>query len=75
MTKKYALLLEPDEFTVIYQFLYMTKLGSNNRFEKAVSNFMRDIEPDLEKFLPADGVVPEIKVEFSDSDGLVFSVS
>lgn len=70
--------LTPEQFTVIYEFLYRTKLGKRNIYEDGISELMIKLEDD-----DAEGLVNAVKedngdfvvnVEFNEEDGMTFSL-
>jgi len=75
---RFNLKLTPEQFTVIYEFLYHTKLGNRNIYEDSVSDLMIQLEAD-----GAKDIVNAIKalsgnflvnVEFNQEDGMTFSL-
>lgn len=76
--KPVTLKLTREQFLVIYEFLYHTKLGERNVFEEAVSDLMIEMEDmgveDLvNEFRDVYGEV-EIQVHLSEEDGISLQV-
>ena len=79
LTGKYMkkLKLTPKQLAVIYQFLCHTRLGDINKFESEISDLMitlsnKGIEEYLNENVP---ILPNISVEFNDSEGLIFNIA
>lgn len=68
--------LTPRQFQYIYEFLYNTKLGNRNEFEKEISELMAlwediNVHDHVEAFEMRNGIVG-VKVEF-DEHGPTFA--
>ncbi len=76
--KPVTLKLTREQFLVIYEFLYHTKLGERNVFEEAISDLMVEmedmgVEALVNEFRDVYGEV-EIQVHLSEEDGLSLMV-
>jgi len=72
--------LFPLEFAAIYSLLMQVRLGERNDYEKAISKMMIDLEENginewVENFFNITGhVLPEIKIEASNEEGVVLNL-
>jgi hypothetical protein len=68
----------PEQFSVIYEFLYHTRLGNRNIYEDAISELMIKLENDgaeeLVNLVKEDYGNFTINVEFNQDDGMTFSL-
>lgn len=76
--KPVTLKLTREQFLVIYEFLYHTKLGERNVFEEAISNLMIEMEDTgaedlVNEFRDVYGEVA-LAVHLSEEDGLSLMV-
>lgn len=72
--------LHATEFAAIYAILMQVRLGERNDFEKAISKMMIDLEENginawVEEFFNVTGrVLPDLKIEASNEDGVVLNL-
>lgn len=67
--------LTKDQFSVIWELLMHVRLGQDNRYTRAISDFMEDAEADFVQDLLSKLDAPTISVEFSEDEGITFNLS
>lgn len=73
-----SLTFTPRQFQVIYEFLFNTKLGERNPYEKEIADLMialddQNIQDVVETYEKISMSAPNIRVQV-DQDGMTFEV-
>lgn len=66
--------LTNDQFSVIWELLINVRLGRDNRYTRAISDFMEDAESDFVQDLVSKLDRPRLSVEFNENEGLTFNL-
>lgn len=67
--------LNNDQFAVIYKLLTHVRLGQDNRYSRAISDFMIDAQADFIEDLVAAIGLPDLSVVYSEDEGLVLEMN
>lgn len=62
--------LNNDQFAVIYKLLTHVRLGQDNRYSRAISDFMIDAQADFVEDLVVAIGLPQLTAVFDERDGL-----